>query len=78
MTYISTATTTTIGKTYGIRIEINATLTGTVTVTDDGVTKAIIAIGQTGSKIYFGFTGVVGIITSAADNVTVSTLNRQG
>lgn len=78
MIYISTATTTPITRAYGIHVEINATLTGTVTIQDNGSTVAVIAIGQTSSKRYFGFTGPISIITSAADNITVSTLSHQG
>lgn len=75
MIYIITATTTTIGPVYGIRVEINATLTGTVTVADSQGTKALIAIGMSAGKVYYGFNGSVTVTTSAADNITVSVLN---
>jgi hypothetical protein len=78
MIYITSATTYTIGRTYGIRIEINAALTGTLTVADGDGTKAVIAIGSTAAKIYYGFNGVVTVTNSASENVTVSLLNHQG
>ena len=73
--YITTAATLTLPAVYGIRVEINKTLTGTLTITDAGSTVAVVAIGGTGSKEYWGFTGVVTITNSATEDVTVSTIN---
>lgn len=75
MNYITTAATLTLPKLYGIRVEINKALTGTLTIADAGTTVGIIAIGGTGSKEYFGFNGIVTIVNSATEDVTVSNLN---
>lgn len=79
MNYITTAATTTVGKAYGIRVEINKALTGTLTIADGGTTVAVIAAttGVTG-KSYYGFTGVITVVNGSTEDVTVSTLNRQG
>lgn len=79
MIYITTATTYTIEHAYGIRVEINKATTGTVTIADAGTTKAVIAASTAASgKIYYGFTGVITIVNASAEDITVSTLNRQG
>lgn len=73
--YITSAVTLTLPKVYGIRLEINKALTGTLTVADAGTTVGVVAIGGTGSKEYWGFNGVVTIVNSATEDVTVSILN---
>lgn len=79
MTYITTAATNAIAPScYGIRIEINKALTGTLTIADARGTQGIIAIGGTGSKVYYGFQGAVTVTNSVTEDVTVSVLNRQG
>lgn len=79
MIYITTAATYTIERAYGIRVEINQPTTGTVTIADGGVTKAIIASSTSaGGKVYYGFTGAITIVNASAENITVSALNRQG
>lgn len=78
MTYITTAATNAIGTCYGIRIEINKTLTGTLTIADSRGTQGIIAIAGTGNKVYYGFQGAVTVTNSATEDVTVSALSRQG
>ena len=75
MQYITTAATLTLPKVYGIRVEINKALTGTLTIADDGTTVGVVAIGGTGSKEYLGFKGVATVVNSATEDVTVSTLN---
>lgn len=73
--YITTSATLTLPKVYGIHIEINKTLTGTLTIADAGTTVAVIAIGGTGSKEYWGFNGAVTVVNSATEDVTVSIIN---
>jgi hypothetical protein len=77
MTYITAATTTTVASGVGILIQVNAALTGTITVQDGGVTKAIITNPTVGLPFkYYGFTGVVTIVTSATCDITVSQLQQ--
>lgn len=60
----------------GIRVTVNAALTGTITVTDTGATIAVItnpAVG--GSFIYFGFKGAAAVNPSTTCDVTVSILS---
>lgn len=79
MNYITTAATTTVGKTYGIRVSINKALTGTVTIADGGTTVAVIAATTAAQdKLYFGFSGSVTLVNSATEDITVSALNHQG
>lgn len=79
MLYITTATTYTLGRAYGIRVEINQPTTGTVTIADGGTTVAVIAATTAASgKVYYGFTGSITIVNASAENITVSALNRQG
>lgn len=77
MTRITTATTYTVGQAYGIRIEIAAALTGTITIADDRGTQAVLPIGATGGKQYFGFNGQVKVTNTATEEATVSVLNHQ-
>jgi hypothetical protein len=76
MIYITTATTTTIGRAHGLRVEINQPTAGTVTIADADGTKAVIA-GTTPAqaKVYYGFNGPVSITNASAENITVSILN---
>lgn len=79
MRYITAAATTNLGQVYGIRIQVNASLTGTITVSDDNGVQAIItnpAGGQ--APTYYGFVGNVIVTTSAICDITVSYLNKQG
>jgi hypothetical protein len=77
MTYITTAATYTIGKTYGIRVEINKALTGTLTIADGGTTVAVIAATTAAQgKMYYGFTGSVTLVNGSTEDVTVSALSR--
>lgn len=79
MNYITTATTTTVGLVYGIRVSINKALTGTLTIADGGTTKAVIAATTAAQdKVYYGFTGVVTVVNGSTEDVTISALNRQG
>lgn len=78
MTRITTATTTTITKAYGLRLEIAAALTGTVTITDGNGVQAVLPIAHpVGGKEYFGFSGQITIVNSATEEITVSVLNHQ-
>jgi hypothetical protein len=59
----------------GILIQVNAPLTGTITVTDGGVTKAVLAsVVPVGQYRYYGFTGAVAVNPSASCDITVSIL----
>ncbi len=79
MNYITTATTTTVGRTYGLRVTINKALTGTLTIADGGVTVAVIAATTAAQdKVYYGFTGSVTVVNGSTEDVTLSALNRQG
>lgn len=60
----------------GIRLTVNAALTGTYTVTDQTGTIAVItnpAVG--GSFVYSGLTSPVTVTASATGDATVSILN---
>jgi hypothetical protein len=77
MNYITTATTTTVGKTYGLRVSINKALTGTLTIADGGVTVAVIAAATAAQdKVYYGFSGVVTVVNGSTEDVTLSALSR--
>lgn len=79
MTRITTAQTYTIGRCYGLRLEIATALTGTVTIADNNGTQAVLPIAAAaGSKVYYGFNGPVTVVTTATEEITVSVLNRQG
>jgi hypothetical protein len=78
MTYITTATTTSVGSPGGLLITVNAALTGTITVTDGGTTKAIITNPGVGAAFrYHGFTGAAAIVTNAVCDITVNSINHQ-
>lgn len=78
MNYITTATTTTVGRVYGIRVEINKVLTGTVTIADADGTKAVIAATTVAQgKTYYGFNGSVTVVNASTEDITVSALNHQ-
>lgn len=76
MTYITTGATTTIADGgYGLLIQVNAALTGTITVTDAGVTKAIITNPTVGQQYrYLGFKGAIALVTSTNCDITASIL----
>lgn len=76
MIYISTGATTTLPLAHGIRIEVNATLTGTITVKDGTNTVAVMTNPGITSKEYYGFAGVPSIITSTTCDVTISILQN--
>lgn len=77
MIYITTGATTTIADAAnGILIQVNAALTGTITVIDGGVTKGIITNPTVGQQYrYYGFTGRAQLTTSTTCDITVSVLN---
>lgn len=78
MTYMTTGATYTIGTGYGIVIQVNAPLTGTITVKDGNNTVAVIAsVVPVGQYYYYGFSGSISVIPSATTDSTVSVLNRQ-
>lgn len=77
MIYITTTATATLPVTNGIRITVNAGLTGTLTVTDAGSNVAIITNPAVGNSfIYYGFKGIPTVTSSGTCDVTVSILNR--
>lgn len=79
MKYITTATTTTIERAYGIRVSINKALTNTLTIADGGTTVAVIAATTPAQdKVYYGFAGAITLINASTEDITVSVLNRQG
>lgn len=64
---------------YGILIQVNAALTGSITVADGDVTKAVITDPTVGSQFrYFGFNGAITVNPNATCDITVSVLNHQG
>lgn len=75
---ITAATTTTLVQTNGLFIQVNAALTGTITVTDATGTLAVITNPGVGNGFrYFGVTGIPTIVTSATCDITVSYLSNQ-
>jgi len=82
--YITTATTTQVSGPAGkVFIQVNAALTGTITVIDGttGTTAnvAVITNPTVGSQYqYWGFTSGVRIVTSASCDITVSTQSGYG
>lgn len=76
MIYITTGATTTLPLANGIHIEVNAALTGTITVKDGSNTVAVMTNPGITSKDYYGFAGVPSIVTSTTCDVTVSILQN--
>jgi hypothetical protein len=76
MIYITAASSKIVADaTYGIFIQVNGALTGTITVADAGTTKAIITNPTVGSSYkYLGFVGQVVVTPSATCDITVSNL----
>ena len=76
MTYITTAATTTVAdRGVGLLIQVNAALTGTITITDGGVTKGIITNPTVGQQYrYYGFAGAIALVTNASCDITASVL----
>lgn len=78
MTYITAATTYSIGKAYGLLVTVNTALTGTLTIADGGTTVAVITNPTVGTMYrYFGFNGTITVVNNATADVTVSLLNHQ-
>ena len=77
MKYITAGSEATIASSAnGILIQVNAALTGTLTVADGGTTVAIITNPTVGSQYrYYGFNGAVTVTPSTTTNITVSVLN---
>jgi hypothetical protein len=76
MLYITTATTKTIDRCAGLRITVNAALTGTITVTDAGAAIAVITNPTVGNQFeYFGFNGPITVTNSATGDITISILS---
>lgn len=79
--YITAATTTTLGalKPRKVRITVNAALTGTITVKDGSATVAIITNPTVGSSYdYWDFSGVGSIVTNATCDITVNYTGQTG
>lgn len=76
MAYITTAATLTLPKVYGIHLEINKATTGTITIADAGTTVGVVAASTAaGGKDYWGLNGVVTVVNSATEDITVSVIN---
>lgn len=76
MIYITTGATTTIPVCHGIRLSVNAALTGTITVKDGANTVAVLTNPGIIEKTYQGFAGAPSIVTSTTCDVTVSLLQN--
>lgn len=76
MVYITTTAATTVADgCYGILIQVNAALTGTITIADGATTKGIITNPTVGLQFrYLGFTGAAKVTSSATCDITVSIL----
>lgn len=75
MIYLTTGTAT-LPEANGILIQVNAALTGTLTVNDGGVARAVITNPAVGDQFrYYGFTGVPTVVASTTCNATISILN---
>lgn len=78
MTYITTATTTSVSAPMGILITVNSALTGTITCSDVRGTFAVITNPGVGAAFrYHGLQGAVSLVTSATCDITVSSINHQ-
>lgn len=76
MIYITTGATTTLPVTNGIRVNVNASLTGTITIKDAGTIIGVLTNPGIISMPYIGFAGIPTIVTSTTCDVTISMLNR--
>lgn len=80
MVYITAATTTTVAsQANGLLVQVNAALTGTITLAVGGTTFAVITNPTVGSSYrYSGLStkGAVTAVTSATCDITVSLLNK--
>lgn len=76
MIHITTATTTNLPPSAGLKVTVNAAYTGTITVSDTNGVQAIITNPAVGASFnYFGFVGPTNIVTSAIGDITVSILS---
>ncbi len=81
MIYMTANTAYTIGGVAlrGLFIQVNAALTGTLTVKDDSTTKAVITNPAVGNQfVYYGFTGVCTVTPSTTCDATASALSVHG
>lgn len=78
MIYITSSGSTTVADScVGILIQVNAPLTGTITITDATVTKAVLAsVVPVGQYRYYGFKGAAAVNPSATCDITVSILQQ--
>lgn len=77
MIHVTTGTTTTLPLLYGIRINVNAALTGTITVNDGATAMAVITNPTVGlSEEFWGFNGVPTVVTSTTCDVTILPFSR--
>lgn len=76
MTYITTSGSKTVADgCYGILIQVNNPLTGTITVADAGTTIAVLSsVVPVGQYRYLGFKGAATVNPSASCDITVSIL----
>lgn len=77
MIYITASGSKTVAdRCAGITIQVNTALTGTITVTDTGVTVGIITNPTVGSSFtYRGFQGAAAVNPSTTTDITVDVLS---
>lgn len=77
MIHVTTGSTTTLPVVYGVRVQVNAALTGTITVNDAGTAMGIITNPTVGQFYdFWGFTGVPTVVTSTTCDVTIMPFSR--
>lgn len=80
MIYMTAAQAYTVGGSgaRGILIQVNATLTGTITVADGSTAVAVITNPTVGSQYrYYGFNGIPTLTPSTSCDATASVLNTR-
>lgn len=80
MIHITTGTVTvSTSSPRGLLIQVNAALTGTITVVDAIGTQAIITNPAVGNQfLYYGLSGTVTVTPNATCDISVSILNNKG
>jgi hypothetical protein len=78
MIHITDTTVAALGTPVNILVQVNAALTGTITVADGRGTQAVITNPTVGNIFrYYGLQGAVTATASTTCDVTVSNLSRQ-
>lgn len=76
--HVTTGATTTLPQTNGLLIQVNAALTGTITVNDATGAIAVITNPVVGNQyLYYGLSGVPTVVTSTTCDITLSLLSNQ-